>query len=99
MEAVMGARERRDQGQRRARSIRLALAGGGVVATVVVAGVVQATSGVASTSTGQAPSVDVPDQSGFGQLPDGSDPGSVGGFLAPGGQAGGGFAHGSSHGS
>jgi hypothetical protein len=95
----MGARQVRDQGQRRARSIRLALAGSGVVVTVVVAGVVQATSGAASTSTDQPPAVDSPDQGGLGQLPDGSDPGSGGGFLTPGDPGGGGFSHGSSHGS
>jgi hypothetical protein len=98
----VGARQVRDQGQRRAQSIRLALAGGGLAVTVVVAGVVQATTGAASTSTGQTPSVDTPDQSGVGQLPDGSapgsDPGSAPGFLAP-GNPGGGFPHGSSHGS
>jgi hypothetical protein len=98
----MGARQVRDEGQRRARSIRLALAGGGVVVTVVVAGVVQATTGAASTGTDQTPSVDAPDQSSVGQLPDGSDPGSdpgsAPGFLAP-GDPGGGFPHGSSHGS
>ena len=70
----MGARQVRDEGQRRARSIRLALAGGGVVVTVIVAGVVQATTGAASTGTDQTPSVDAPDQSGVGQLPDGPTP-------------------------
>lgn len=95
----MGAREQRDQGQRRARSIRLALAGGGVVVTVAVAGVVQATSGAASTpTTDQTPSVDAPGSGGFGQLPDGSDPGAPPGFLGPSG-GGGGLPHGSSHGS
>ncbi len=94
----MGARAERDEGQRRARSIRRALAGGGVVVTVAVAGVVQATSGVASTSTDQAPSVDAPASGGFGQLPDGTDPGPAPGFLGPGG-TGGGLPHGSSHGS
>lgn len=94
----MGARERRDQGQQRARSIRLALAGGGVVVTVAVAGLVQATAGAASTTPAQTPSVDVPDSGGFDQLPDGSDPGPAPGFLGPGG-GGGGLPHGSSHGS
>jgi hypothetical protein len=95
----MSARQERDQGQRRARSIRLALAGGGVVVTVAVAGVVQATSGVASTNTDQAPSGGQTDPgSDLGRLPFGSDPGPQPGFLAP-GDPGGQLPHGSSHGS
>ena len=96
----MDPRQERDQGQRRARLIRLALAGGGVVVTVAVAGVVQATSGVAATTTDQAPTGSVPDSgSGLGQFPSGTDPGSSPGFLAPGDTGGGQNPHGSSHGS
>jgi hypothetical protein len=95
----MSARQERDQGQRRARSIRLALAAGGVVVTVAVAGVVQATSGVASTSTDQTPSGGQSDPgSDLGQFPFGSDPGTPPGFLTP-GDSGGQPPHGSSQGS
>jgi hypothetical protein len=101
LEATVTTLPERDRGHRRARAVRLGLAGAGLGVTLAVAGVAHATSATSATPAtsgssgsssgntgGGGTSVD-PGQQGFGPPP---------GFVGP-GNAGGGPVHGNSNGS